>query len=250
MISTPSIPKIRLYTEHNLHHGADCQLSEQQHHYLSKVMRVRLNEMLRLFNGRDGEWLAQISSIDKKNTRVKITQQHRQQSDEHGPILAFAPTKNDNSSLIIQKATELGVTAILPTITERTIVTKVNSDKWRLVAMDAAEQCERLSLPILYEPINIAQFIPWCRQHKITTAIVGDPYSSLNIQHLSKITPGKHLLLIGPEGGLSPNEILELNLEDFICCIKFGNRVLRSETAVFSMIAVYNAIAGDWKVYD
>lgn len=241
------MPKIRLYIKHPLASGLSPALSLQQQHYLSKVMRRTPGNTIRLFNGVDGEWVARITTTGK-HTSLIVEEQLRQQQPEDGPILAFAPTKNDNNSLIVQKATELGASAMVGVYTERTIPHKVNLEKWQAITVEAAEQCQRLCLPVIYEPIKLSELPLWCEQHRVQTMIVADPYSSDGIHDITAGTlahKGRHLLLIGPEGGFSNTEISLLKQQG---CdrINLGPNILRAETAAIAMLVAYNIAAQIW----
>ncbi len=243
-----ALSKIRLFTTFSLSPFVNITITQQQHHYLSNVMRVRLGSKVRLFNGQDGEWVAEVIAIDKRSTTLVVQEQSCLQQLEPGPILAFAPTKNEAAAFVVQKATELGASAILPVLTERTVVNKINIPKLELVAIEAAEQCGRLTLPVLHPPIKLAQVVGWCQRNKVAGLIVGNPHNGMAPSELAqKLNLGQHMLLVGPEGGLSEEEIILLEQEEFTYCALFGTRVLRADTAAVAALAVYQTLMGDWR---
>ncbi|MBS0236650.1 MAG: 16S rRNA (uracil(1498)-N(3))-methyltransferase [Proteobacteria bacterium] len=241
------MPKVRLYTNQPLGVGANPLLEKGQQHYLANVMRKKVGEHLRIFNGIDGEWKAIITAISQRHISIEVEELIRTQVQDTGPILAFAPTKHDNSSLVVQKATELGASAVIGVFTDRTVPNKVNLEKWRAIAREASEQCDRLSVPIIHDAIKMQHLPVWCQTHKIATTIVADPYSDHSAHLLSSLpkTSPSPLLLIGPEGGFAEAEINLLNVQG-VHSVRLGTNILRAETAAIAALVVYNIILGGW----
>lgn len=140
------MPKIRLYVDSKLEESAFIDLSKEQSHYLCNVMRQKESDEILVFNGENGEWLCSINSISKKNCSVQAIKQSRSQKDEPDIWLCFAPVKNAPINNLVQKATELGVSKLVPVYTQRTVVSRVNTDRLRSIAIEAAEQSRRLTI--------------------------------------------------------------------------------------------------------
>ena len=200
-------------------------LSDDQIHYLLHVMRQKEEDELALFNGKDGEWIGIIATLNKKQGLVRVEKQIRSQTVEPEIILCPAIIKKENMDLVFQKATELGVTAIFPLLTERTVVSKLNQARAQSIVREAAEQCERLSVPVVHEPVKLmelwdvlpksAQVICLAERGKTTGDIKGD------------FVPA---LCVGPEGGWTEKE-LALFERKGARFWHFGHTILRAETA-------------------
>ena len=224
---------IRLFVSHPLSEKEVIRLSESQTHYLLHVMRRQVGDTVSLFNGRDGEWTAVIQELTKKESRLSLTQKKRNQSPTEQIILCPALIKKEPMDFVFQKATELGVSDIYPLITERTVVSKLNMERTQNLLIEAAEQCERLTVPTLHEPVKLSdlwQTLPQTVQ-PICLAERGE-----------KQTPdfsGKiYAFCIGPEGGWSPNELalFEHHKTPFW---HLGDTILRAETAAIVSVACY-----------
>ena len=148
----------RLYVTQTLNESVPVELDAGQAHYLAHVLRLTSGSEVLLFNGRDGEWVARLQSVNKKGGLVVCTRQSRPQDVVPNLWLLFAPIKGDRTDYIVEKATELGAAGIIPVITERTIVRKVNLDKLRARCIEAAEQCERLSIPEVMDAMPLSSF--------------------------------------------------------------------------------------------
>lgn len=237
---------IRLYVENDLSAGALVELQRSQAHYLASVMRQKTGNVLSVFNGRDGQWEALINTLDKKSTSLICQNQTLLQTAEANLTLFFAPTKNVSTSYIVQKATELGVSKICPIRTERTIVNKVNVEKLHLVAIEAAEQCERLTIPDVEDIVDLKK----CFSGKSfggKLVICAERGVSENLNRTLGALTGDDAILIGPEGGFSESEFEFLKNLDNALPITMGARIMRADTAVIAALASYQAISGDWK---
>jgi 16S rRNA (uracil1498-N3)-methyltransferase len=151
--------KVRLYVEAPLGEGARVEPSAQQAHYLLHVMRAREGDRVSLFNGCDGEWLARLVEVTKRNCAFVCERQTQEQSDTPDLWLCFAPIKKTPADYVVQKATELGVSALQPVITRRTIVARVNLERMRANAIEAAEQSGRLTIPEIREPRTLERLL-------------------------------------------------------------------------------------------
>ena len=224
---------IRLFTDAPLGPGAEIAATPAQAHYLGNVMRRTAGEALRLFNGRDGEWGGHIGAIRKDRATLLVDRALRPQVDEADLWLVFAPLKRDATDMLVQKATELGASALLPMLTERTNTERINPVRLAAIAMEAAEQSERLTIPALYPPRRLAELLAdWPADRKLVAAI----------ERADAPPPPRGLrraaLLIGPEGGFSPAEIALLTGRAFVVPASLGPRVLRAETAAIVGLAL------------
>ncbi len=247
MINTP---KIRLYIDDNIETEQIITLNEKQSHYLVKVMRLNISDLVLLFNGRDGEWVSEIKSFEKKAVVLKLVKCIRIQEEQTNLWLAFAPIKRGRIDLIAEKATELGVSRLIPVITAHTQTTKVNTARLRANANEAAEQCNRLTVPEIIEPISLKNFLSsWPLGRILLVADEtggGAPILDI-IGRSGRKENTAYTLLVGPEGGFSSEELDELSKLPFVTKIDLGPRVLRAETAVVAAISVIQAVSGDWQ---
>ena len=247
MINTP---KIRLYIDDNIETEQIITLNEKQSHYLVKVMRLNISDLVLLFNGRDGEWVSEIKSFEKKSVVLKLVKCIRIQEEQTNLWLAFAPIKRGRIDLITEKTTELGVSRLIPVITAHTQTTKVNTARLRANANEAAEQCNRLTVPEIIEPISLKNFLSsWPLGRILLVADEtggGAPILDI-IGRSGRKENTAYTLLVGPEGGFSSEELDELSKLPFVTKIDLGPRVLRAETAVVAAISVIQAVSGDWQ---
>jgi 16S rRNA (uracil1498-N3)-methyltransferase len=243
--------KARLFTDNGLKADDVIRPNADQAHYLLKVMRARSGEQVVLFNGRDGEWLSIIEEATKKTCVLHLQKQLRPQSPEPDLWLAFAPLKKSNTDFIVEKATELGVSRLIPVFTEHTNTTRVKPERLSLIAMEASEQCDRLSVPQVSEPLSLASLLAdWPAGR---TLLVPDETGGgrplkdvLETPDRSEIMP-LHGFLIGPEGGFSTSELDALGNLPFVTRVSLGPRILRAETAALAALACFQGMAGDWQ---
>ena len=223
-----------------LQDDATVPMREDQAHYLGVVLRRGPGDGVRLFNGRDGEWEAVIEHLHKRGRgSFRLRSRVRPPVPEDGPVLLFAPLKRDATDLVVRMATELGVRAIRPVLTERTNASRVNLDRLRAIATEAAEQCERLTIPDIVEPVRLPDLLgEWPPALVLWAAIersgVGPPPA-----------PGAGLL-IGPEGGFGPHELHLLRSRPFVAGVSLGGRILRADTAVAAGLACLQATRERW----
>ena len=234
----------RLFLETDLSQGDDIDLSREQAHYLGSVLRRVEGASIRVFNGRDGEWRAEISEIGKKSGRLSVIESLRDQNEVPDMTLLFAPVRKHRTGFIIEKATELGVKTLKPVLTTRTQFPRFNADKARLQAIEAAEQTERLDVPEI-EPVQPLKDLlaAWDGRPILFADEAGDGKSA---ETAVKQVETPAAILIGPEGGFSPEERAELLGLDFVIPVSLGPRILRADTAALSVLTLWQALSGDW----
>ena len=226
---------IRLFFPKSLSINLTDKLDKSQSHYVSKVMRVKENEVFSLFNS-GGEWEARIISISKSIVEFKVTKKLRQKENPKELWLAFSPIKSSYFNFMIQKATELGVTKFLPIIFDRTIVRKINKERLEKIIIEAAEQSNRIQVPNIEEIQNISSFL----DKNDVDLIFTDLNSNNNKLDLKKLSNKPTCIIVGPEGDFSESERKEILSYKGVQAIKINENILRSETAVISAISIIN----------
>ncbi len=255
----------RLFINGPLHAGLPAPLSAEQAHYLKNVLRRAEGDALLLFNGKDGEFAASIAELKKKAGVAQVTHQTRAQTIEPDMTLYFAPVKRGPLEVIVQKAVEVGVARLQPVITERTVAPKINIERLQAIATEAAEQCGRMSVPSVSEPIKLASLLEDFPQRTrlLFCDEAGDDETeewggregraapvleALNAAN-SK-TDGQENswgVLTGPEGGYSPEDRKRLRMRSFVTAATLGPRILRADTAAIAALVLWQAALGDWR---
>ena len=199
---------------------------------------------LRFFNGRDGEWLGEITALSKKQAQIKVREQLRSLVTLPDIRLAFAPVRRHRTAFIFEKATELGVAEFEPVLTSRTQFPKLNMDKARAQIIEAAEQTERLDIPSVSEPVSLTD---WLEAQSGRTLVFADEGGGTApaLENLKNLRPSG-TILIGPEGGFSPQERDQLNAHKDVVSVTLGPRILRADTAALSLLTLWQASLGDW----
>jgi 16S rRNA (uracil1498-N3)-methyltransferase len=226
---------IRLFFKESLSLNLVSKLDKSQSHYISKVMRIKENEIFSLFNS-SGEWEAKILNITKSIVEFEITNQIRQKENQKELWLAFSPIKSNYFNFMIQKATELGITKFVPIIFERTVVRKINKERLEKVIIEATEQSNRINIPTLEEATNLEDFLKSSEMNLIFT----DLNSENKKVDLEKLTNKPLCIVVGPEGDFSENERSKILSFEDVQAIKINENILRSETAVISAISIIN----------
>jgi len=240
-------PKTRLYVATDLAGGLAVGLEPSQAHQVKSVLRLVPGAVVALFNGRHGEWLGRIDGLGKGWCSVSLYEQRRRQQDSGDLWLVFAPVKRARIDFVVEKATELGVSAIRPVFTRHTIVERVNLERLRANAVEAAEQTERLTVPEVVEPEPLQRLMArWPADRRLL--LCDETGTSPPIaEALAAAQPGPWAVLIGPEGGFAESELDALKKLPFVCPVGLGPRVLRADTAALAALAVLQALAGDWR---
>jgi 16S rRNA (uracil1498-N3)-methyltransferase len=238
----------RVHLTEPLAAGARVVLTPGQAHHLGNVLRLDLGAPVAAFNARDGEWLGRIEEIGRNRMVLAIEHRLRPPEPESDVWLLFAPIKRARLDWLIEKATELGVTALLPVWTARTQAERLNLGRLRTHAIAAAEQSERLSVPQLQSPHPLADVLRgWPSERRLLVCDetgAGIPISDA----LAGLGPAAIALFTGPEGGFTQDELDFLDEFPFVVRIGLGPRVLRADTAALAALAVVQALVGDWRV--
>ena len=241
--------KIRLYFPGKLSLEDPVKLENKQVHYLINVMRKKINDSILVFNSINGEFLAKISKIYKNTIIIEILKKIRDVKIENDIWLLFAPVKKSPTEYLVQKATELGVSKIIPVITERTITKNLNLKRMQDIAIESSEQCERITIPEVCAVIKLKDLIPnWDNDRIIffcDETIRNNNVVKIDFQNLSTKSFGA--ILVGPEGGFSKNETNYLREKKFIRPTDLGPRILRSDTAVIAALSLWHYLKGDIK---
>lgn len=218
----------RLFVGDALRDGVQIIAPPRQAHYLATVLRRGSGDVVRLFNGADGEWTARMTFSGRDRVGLTVEGRIRAQRAETGPWLVFALLKRDATDLVVRQAVELGASRLLPVITERTNAARVNDDRLRAIAIEAAEQCERLTVPVIDQPSRLDAVLgDWPGERRLFAAFERSWPASAIPDARSEVAA----LLVGPEGGFTPAEREMLRRCRFVTPISLGPHVLRSETA-------------------
>jgi 16S rRNA (uracil1498-N3)-methyltransferase len=238
--------KVRLYVEAALGEGMRVAPSDGQTHYLLHVMRAKQGDRVSLFNGSDGEWLARVDQVAKRGCVLVCEKRTRAQDAAPDVWLCFAPIKKTPADYVVQKATELGVSALIPVFTRRTIVTRVNGERMAANAIEAAEQSDRLTVPEIREAVTLEKLLAaWPRERRMVFCDEGGDAQPI-AKALTSVTNGPFAILTGPEGGFDPAERERIRAHLFVIPVTLGPRILRADTAALASLAILQALAGDW----
>lgn len=237
---------IRLYVENDLAAETAIALGKDQSHYLANVMRVKAGEEIALFNGRDGEWRGRLDKVAKSGVVIALDTQTRQQILEPDLWLLAAPIKKDRIDLVAEKATELGISVLWPVLTHRTIISRVNTLRLAANMTEAAEQCERLSVPEMRAPTPLDKALADWDPDRVLLFLDESGNAAPVAEALKGLPAGKLAVLVGPEGGFDDAERALLARLDFAVPLSLGPRILRAETAAIAALALTQALLGDW----
>lgn len=238
--------RIRLYVEHPLGAGQSVILNEAQAHYLTGVMRLAPGDAILVFNGRDGEWQAEIAATGRRQASLRCAHMTRGQAFPPDLWLLFAPVKKARTDFIVEKAVELGARRILPVQTDFTNSERVRQDRLQAHATEAAEQCGATFVPEVADLVPLSRLLHgWEASRALifadeTTAQPG------RVSTPPRMPPAPAAILIGPEGGFSEAERNRLRGLPFVAPVALGPRILRADTAAAAALALWQAQRGDW----
>jgi 16S rRNA (uracil1498-N3)-methyltransferase len=234
---------VRLFVEQPLETGARVALSAPQSHYLLHVMRARTGDRVSLFNACDGEWLASIAETTRRDCVLACERRIHEQTKDDDLWLVFAPIKKTPADYLAQKATELGVSVLQPVITRRTIVHRVNVERMRANAIEAAEQSGRLTVPEIRAPLDLRRLLnDWPEERKLLFCDEGGAPPLLKA--LSDAPNGCWAVLTGPEGGFDEDERKMIRALPATVPASLGKRILRADTAALAALAIWQAQCG------
>ena len=238
--------KARLYVTDDLGEDVAVTLDEGQTHYLLHVLRAKAGSLVSLFNGRDGEWLGEITAAAKRGVTATCLKQTQAQHGTPDIWLAFAPVKKTPSDYLVQKAAELGVSVLQPVFTRRTIVARINEERMAANAIEAAEQSGRLSVPEISTAVSLEKLlVSWPTDRRLLFCDEGGDAKAMT-QAARESRGGPTAILTGPEGGFDPAERAALRALPFVLPVTLGPRILRADTAALAALAIWQAVAGDF----
>ena len=226
---------IRLFFPKSLTLNLTSKLDKSQSHYISKVMRIKSNEVFSLFNS-SGEWEAKIKEISKGIVEFNITKQLRQKENSKEIWLAFSPIKSNYFNFMMQKSTELGVTKFIPIVFDRSVVRKINHDRVEKIIVEASEQSNRINVPVLEKCQNLKNFLS--KNSKKIQLIFTDLNTENKKLDVKKTTEKPVCVIIGPEGDFSEKERKEILSFEGVNKININENILRSETAAISALSI------------
>ena len=246
MVATPAWPPSslpRLFIDQALSEGMDLTLDGAQANYLAAVLRLGPGAEIKAFDDRTGEWLARIGEAGKRRVALRIERKLREREAVPDLWLVFAPIKRGRIDWLVEKATELGAARLVPVLTRRTIVDRLNLERLRAHAIEAAEQCERTALPELAEPVKLDALLrdwPPGRRLYFADEAGGAPLADA-------VEAGPAAILIGPEGGFTDEERERIAAVKDARPVSLGPRILRADTAAIAALAIWMSVAGDWE---
>jgi len=238
--------EVRLYLDHPLEAGQPVPLSREQAHYLFSVMRLTEGALVLLFNGRDGEWRAEVAEAGKKRGLLVPRDQTRPLQMPPDLWLMFAPIKKARTDFIVEKATEMGAARIMPLRTDFTNSERIRQDRLQAHAVEAAEQCGGTFVPEVDDLSTLDKLLDsWPPQRRL---IFCDEEAAGKTHDLRGVEAGAPAaILIGPEGGFSPRERARLRAQPGVVTLSLGPRILRADTAAVAALTLWQASHGDWQ---
>ena len=236
---------IRIYINSPISKNQIIELDKNHYNYLKNVMRKKISDVITIFNGEDGQWSCEINMLDKNNTTLIALEQTKEQKSEPDIWLIFALVKSKND-FIGEKATELGVSKILPIISDHSVVSKLNINRLKANVIEASEQCERLTIPDVDEPLKLNKLLEnWDETRQIIMCDESGGGSTAK-DVLPTLKGHKFATLIGPEGGFSAAELAQLHKLPYVTPISMGARILKADTAVISALTLMQEHLGDF----
>ena len=231
--------KIRIFLNETLEENKEILLDKEQSHYITNVMRLKMNDELSLFNGKQGEFIGTVSSQLKKETKIKIFKKQREQYKSSNISLAFCPPKGARLDFLIQKCTEVGLKNFIPVISDHTINRKINTQRLNKIIIESCEQSDQMAIPKLLNTITFKDFIS--SLHAKDTVLFADiNHKKNNLSELLSEKKNNFILFIGPEGDFSSQERDQIKMNYKFKSFSLGTNILRSETAAISGLVLLN----------
>ena len=242
----------RLFVKAPLDVGTLIVLDGGQANYLVNVLRLRRSASVLVFNGSDGEWRAELAGDAAKRTALSVRERIRRQTAAPDLLLAFAPLKHARLDYMVQKAVEMGASQLVPVFTRHTQPQRVNLERMRANAIEAAEQCGLLAVPRIDEPVDLARLLAaWPPSRLLVfcdeAAEKGDPVAVLTRASMGPPSAQLTGVVIGPEGGFAAEERAALLALPAVVRLPLGPRILRADTAAVAALALVQAVLGDWR---
>jgi 16S rRNA (uracil1498-N3)-methyltransferase len=231
----------RLHLDHPLAQGRDVTATTDQANYLKNVLRLTPGAAILVFNGRDGEWRATLAAKGKRDVTLVIGEQTRPQASAPDVDYLFAPLKRARLDYMVQKATEMGAARLRPVMTQHTIAERINLDRMRANAIEAAEQCGILHIPEIVAPEKLTAVVAAWDTRRLLIFCDESAADASPITTLSRLPRRPRAVLIGPEGGFSADERALLLRQPFVTPISLGPRILRADTAAVAALALVQA---------
>ncbi|WP_338468082.1 16S rRNA (uracil(1498)-N(3))-methyltransferase [Novosphingobium sp. ZN18A2] len=247
MSATPAWPPKsapRLFVPGPLAEGAHVALDGAQAHYLARVMRVSPGDAVMLCDDDTGEWLARVEQAGKRDVTLAVERRTREREAVPDLWLVPALLKKDRFDMVLEKATELGTSRIVPVVTRRCVADKLNPDRARTIVTEAAEQCARTALPRLADTMKLDAVLKDWPQGR--TLFFADEEGGIPAARAFSAHPGPAAILTGPEGGFDDAERAAIRAHPQTVAITLGPRILRGETATIAAVAAWMANCGDW----
>lgn len=245
-MSVPDFARHRLFVDHPFSQSAILPLEREQANYLLNVLRLRADGTVLAFNGRDGEWLARLVPEGRKQANLELTRQTRLQPPAPDLHYLFAPLKHARLDYMAQKAVEMGAGVLQPVLTRRTQVSRLNLDRMRANAIEAAEQCGILSLPGIEPERPLEAALAGLGPERLLIFCDEGMAEASPVSTLAQREPGPLAVLIGPEGGFDEAERSLIRARPNTLPISLGPRILRADTAAVAALALVQAVLGDW----
>ncbi|PPR21178.1 MAG: Ribosomal RNA small subunit methyltransferase E [Alphaproteobacteria bacterium MarineAlpha10_Bin2] len=235
---------VRLFVDAPIAAGSEIPLAGTQAHYLCNVMRFKKGDTLAIFNGQDGEWRAAFAELQRDVCTLLVETQTRPQTAATGPVLMFAPIKPARSAMLIEKACELGVSDIWPVSTQHSQSRRINLERFRAHAVEAAEQCGRMDVPTVLPPAPLdAVLDKWPPSRRLMFCDEAGGAPALDALRAAPLA--SWAILVGPEGGFSAKERTLLTSRPYSVPVSLGPRILRTETAAIAALSLWQAALGD-----
>lgn len=235
----------RLFVPERLEAGGHVPLDAARAHYLANVLRLRAGARLRLFNAGDGEWEGVLAASGRGRAGVAVETLVRPPRPEPGPVLHFAPIRRNRLDWLAEKAVELGASRLVPLLTERTVVRLENPARLRAIVAEAAEQCGRLTVPELAEPVPLGTWFAGVAAAAGPPLLLADEAGGAPVATALAEAAEPPDLLAGPEGGWAPAERALLLSLPRLRAVTLGPRTLRAETAALALLAAWQAVRGE-----
>jgi 16S rRNA (uracil1498-N3)-methyltransferase len=239
----------RLFVDAPLQAGARIALDRAQANYLLNVLRLRDGAAVLVFNGRDGEWRTEVSVEGRKAADLVCAELVRGQPAAPDLIYAFAPLKHARLDYLVQKAVEMGAGVLQPVLTQRTQSARINLERMRSNAIEAAEQCGILSVPDIREEENLVKFLNGLEKDRLVVFCDEDAPVSNPVQALAKLgnKQSRLAVIVGPEGGFTDQERTLVAAHEKSIRVSLGPRILRADTAAVAALAIVQSVLGDWR---